>query len=224
MCHIGVSGGTEEGSELQRRGRRRTEQTTHRKCSSNNTSNPVVLSHFSTLHLVMARSQFVTFCEVVFFAALPCSFSTLFRRWGSVGILALYALRSTGPWLTSMSPLSAPSLASLTPAAPPAPPQSSLHPLQTLLDCSLTTHCCQQLFNEPPPPLPSFPITFLNPYSCVTHNLFHSTLVQPPPSQLVAAGSASVTQMHVVAVGTRHGNKASARPFCCSFFVLSVCV
>lgn len=117
--------------------------------------------------------------------------------------------------------LSAPSLASLTPAAPPAPPQSSLHPLQTPLDCSLTTNSCQQLFNEPPPPLPSFPITFLDPDSCVTHRLFHSTLVQPPPSQQVRPpGHRCTWLLWALDTGTKHQHDPSVAVFC----FVSVCV
>jgi len=92
----------------------------------------------------------------------------------------------------------------------------------TLLDCSPNRCSCQQLFDGLHPQLllllsPSLILPQVSPMIHCTLPLFSSPLSQP-----VAAGLASVTQMHTVAVGARHGNKALVGPFCCSVF-LRVC-
>lgn len=127
---------------------------------------------------------------------------------GSVGILAPCALCSTGPWRRSISPLYPLSLLCLPPLLlptkhPSPPPQ----PLQLPLVVSLTAAPASNyvLFKSPHPHSllllsPSLTLPRVSPIiHCSLH--FPSSFSILLPSQSVAAGPASVTQMHPVALG-----------------------
>lgn len=177
------------------------------------------------------------------------SLSPLVERWrggggGGGGGVCWHSCTVCSALDRALAPIHIPSLPPLAPLPPaPPPPLNTLpppptQPLQLSLVASLTTAtACNStvLFKTHPPPYPfSLTITFLNPSSHISPNSVHAPrLPRPPPpspplslSQPVAAGPASVTQMHTVALGARHGNKALAGlsgSVCCSVFQ-GVCV
>lgn len=136
---------------------------------------------------------------------------------GSVGILAPCALRSTESWLRSISPLYPLWL----------PPSSALNtlppsqPLQPLSAASRPTAPASESLHKPHQPTAPT-ISFLNPASPIIQPAPHTLPLRTFSSWFVAVGPASVTQMHSVALGVRHGNKALVGPVC--HRVCGICV